>query len=93
VSGRSSPNASPADGTYQTVDDPNGIGTTTINGINDKGQLVGFYVDGNDTTIGFVANAPEPGSGFLTLFGVMLAVVLKLRTRGASPASDACKPL
>jgi len=27
---------------YQSFDDPNGIGTTTSNGINDKGQLVGF---------------------------------------------------
>ena len=74
-----------ADGTYQSVDDPNGIGTTTVNGINDKGQLVGFYVDGNDNTIGFVATAPEPGSVFLTLLGVMLAVVPKLRTRNAQP--------
>jgi len=28
--------------TYQSIDDPNGVGTTTINGINDNGQLVGF---------------------------------------------------
>ena len=28
---------------YQQVDDPNGIGTTLINGINDAGTLVGFW--------------------------------------------------
>jgi hypothetical protein len=30
-------------GTFQTVDDPNGVGTTIVNGINDKGVLVGFF--------------------------------------------------
>ncbi len=40
---------------FQTVDDPNGIGTTTINGVNDEGQLVGFYVDGNGNTDGLLA--------------------------------------
>ncbi len=29
--------------TFQSIDDPNGIGTTIVNGINDKGVLVGFY--------------------------------------------------
>jgi probable HAF family extracellular repeat protein len=28
--------------TYQSIDDPNGPGTTIVNGINDKGMLVGF---------------------------------------------------
>ena len=37
------------------MDDPNGLGTTTINGVNDLGQLVGFYVDANGNTDGFVA--------------------------------------
>jgi hypothetical protein len=40
---------------FSTVDDPNGAGTTTINGVNDRGQLVGFYVDGNGNTDGFLA--------------------------------------
>jgi hypothetical protein len=39
---------------WQTIDDPNGIGTTTINGLNDKGQLVGFYVDNAGNTDGFL---------------------------------------
>ena len=40
---------------FSTVDDPQGMGTTTINGVNDFGQVVGFYVDGNGNTDGFVA--------------------------------------
>lgn len=61
--------------TYQSVDDPNGIGTTTINGVNDLGQLVGFYVDGNDNTDGLVASAvPEPGSMVLTGTVLLLGI-------------------
>ena len=41
---------------YRTVDDPNGVGATTINGVNDRGQLVGFYTDSNSNTDGFLAN-------------------------------------
>ena len=40
---------------FSTVDDPHGMGTTTINGVNDFGQLVGFYVDSAGNTDGFVA--------------------------------------
>ena len=40
---------------WQTIDDPNGVGTTTINGLNDNADLVGFYVDGNGNTDGFLA--------------------------------------
>jgi hypothetical protein len=40
---------------FTTIDDPHGIGTTTINGVNDFGQLVGFYVDANGNTDGFLA--------------------------------------
>jgi len=39
---------------FQSIDDPNGVGTTTINGLNDNGQLVGFYVDGRGNTDGFL---------------------------------------
>src|SRR5271165_1982705 len=35
---------------FTTVDDRHGIGTTTINGVNDHGQLVGFYVDSAGNT-------------------------------------------
>lgn len=41
---------------WQSIDDPNGVGTTTVNGINDNGQLVGFYVDAAGNTDGFLAN-------------------------------------
>jgi hypothetical protein len=41
--------------TCETVDDPNGIGTTSINGVNDKGALVGTYVDSAGNTNGFLA--------------------------------------
>jgi hypothetical protein len=40
---------------FQTVNDPAGVGTTTINGVNDQGQLVGFYVDSNQNTDGLLA--------------------------------------
>jgi hypothetical protein len=41
---------------FTTVDDPHGIGTTTINGVNDRGQLAGFYTtDGGNITDGFLA--------------------------------------
>jgi hypothetical protein len=40
---------------FTTIDDPHGIGTTTINGVNDRGDLVGFYVDANGNTDGFLA--------------------------------------
>ena len=44
-----------ANGQFQQIDDPNGIGTTTVNGINDLGDLVGFYVDGAGNTDGLLA--------------------------------------
>ena len=40
---------------FATVDDPRGAGTTTINGVNDLGQLVGFYTDAAGNTDGFLA--------------------------------------
>jgi hypothetical protein len=40
---------------FTSIDDPHGLGTTTINGVNDRGQLVGFYVDAAGNTDGFLA--------------------------------------
>jgi len=37
------------------VDDPHGLGATTINGVNDAGVLVGFYTDANGNTDGMIA--------------------------------------
>jgi len=46
-------------GACEEQDDPNGIGTTTFNGLNDRGQIVGFYVNGAGNTIGLLAT-PAP---------------------------------
>jgi hypothetical protein len=39
---------------FSTVDDPHGIGATTINGVNDAGDLVGFYTDSAGNTDGLL---------------------------------------
>jgi hypothetical protein len=39
------------------------VGTTTVNGINDRGDLVGFYVDAAGNTDGFLA-MPSGHTGF-----------------------------
>jgi hypothetical protein len=41
-------------GHFHSIDDPKGLGTTTINGINNLRQIVGFYVDSNGHTDGFI---------------------------------------
>ncbi len=40
---------------FRTVDDPHGLGATTINGVNDAGHLVGFYTDSAGNTDGMLA--------------------------------------
>jgi hypothetical protein len=40
---------------WQTIDDPNGIGSTVVNGINNAGDLVGFYTDAAGNTDGMLA--------------------------------------
>ncbi len=42
-------------GTWQALDDPQGVGSTLINGLNNAGDLVGFYTDAAGNTDGFVA--------------------------------------
>ena len=70
-------------GMFNVVDDPFGIGTTTLNGLNDRGQLTGFYTDGNGNTNGFLATpVPEPASvGFMLFGGVLLAAGCVRRKR------------
>jgi hypothetical protein len=41
--------------TYSSVDDPSGVGVTFVNGVNDKGMLVGFTMPTSTTASGFVA--------------------------------------
>jgi hypothetical protein len=63
--------------------DPTGSTSTTINGINDLGQIVGFYTDANDNVIGFVGTpVPEPPA--LSLMGAALLVggIMRRRQRG-----------
>jgi hypothetical protein len=40
---------------FREVNDPLGVNTTTINGVNDHGDLVGFYVGRGGNTNGFLA--------------------------------------
>jgi hypothetical protein len=40
---------------FTTVDDPHGVGATSINGVNDAGNLVGFYTDARGNTNGMLA--------------------------------------
>jgi hypothetical protein len=40
---------------WQSIDDPNGIGSTVVNGINTAGDLVGFYTDSAGNTDGMLA--------------------------------------
>jgi hypothetical protein len=44
---------------FQTVNDPNGVGSTTINGVNDRGAVVGFYADAQGNTDGFVGRSQD----------------------------------
>jgi hypothetical protein len=44
-----------SNGKATTLDDPNGPGATTIQGINSSGDLVGFYSDSTGNVDGFVA--------------------------------------
>ena len=53
------PNGSSPEEVFDSIDDPNGVGTTTINGVNDHGWVVGFYVDSQGHTDGFVGT-PVP---------------------------------
>lgn len=40
---------------WQSIDDPNGVGSTVINGLNDSLDLVGFYTDAAGNTDGMLA--------------------------------------
>jgi len=40
---------------WQSIDDPNGVGSTVVNGLDSHGDLVGFYTDKAGNTDGFLA--------------------------------------
>ena len=40
---------------WHSIDDPNGVGSTVVNGINTAGDLVGFYTDSAGNTDGMLA--------------------------------------
>jgi hypothetical protein len=40
---------------WQSIDDPNGVGSTVVNGVNYAGDLVGFYTDAAGNTDGMLA--------------------------------------
>src|SRR5439155_19448865 len=40
-----------SDGTYTTIDDPNGIGRSQAQGITDEGEIVGYYAVPVPTTV------------------------------------------
>ncbi len=77
--------------TWQTVNDPNQSFTpaftfngTTINGINDAGDLVGFYSDGTHVNGMLATPTPEPASlGFILLGGLLLVGVSLKKRRTA----------
>src|ERR1035437_1822380 len=68
--------------TWQTISDPGasatpafGVTGTTVNGINDAGDLVGFYSDGTNVN-GFLALVtPEPGTYGMMAFGGALLLL------------------
>jgi len=49
-----------ASGSFHALDDPSGVGATTVNGVNNQGQIVGFYTDSAGNTDGMLAT---PSSG------------------------------
>jgi hypothetical protein len=49
---------------WKVVNDPLGVGATTINGVNDAGDLVGFYTDAAGNTDGFLFAAGRHSAPF-----------------------------
>jgi hypothetical protein len=78
----------------------NGFTLVLPNSTNDKGQLVGFYVDANGNTDGFVATpTPEPGSllllgsGMLAGLGILRRKINLSSSAGTGLSSDRSEKL
>ena len=77
--------------TYSFVDDPNaalsGVSITQITGVNDAGEIAGFYVDAQTgVQRGFVATpavaaVPEPGTAVLVISALAPMIVARGRRR------------
>lgn len=69
--------------TYQQVDDPYAVGPggTVINGLNDNGQIVGFFTDANGNVDGLVGTATTPGPASLFFLGIGLLGLTGIRRR------------
>ncbi len=68
-------------GTYSFLDDPNeqfdnGVEVTQITGINNSGEITGFYTDQFGAAHGFVALAGVPEPSSVALLGIGLTTVL-----------------
>ncbi|ARN83145.1 hypothetical protein DSM21852_27290 [Methylocystis bryophila] len=80
---------------WTVLDAPSGINNTVFNGLNDLGQIVGFYTDANGNTNGLLvssAPAPETGKGVLGLALLILAYAARsrlVRAGGGSPCDAA----
>ncbi|MHC5717540.1 MAG: hypothetical protein ACYTX0_36905, partial [Nostoc sp.] len=77
--------------TYTTVNYP-GATSTEVYGINDKGEIAGYYTDANGYGYGFTAEVkevPEPGTIPATfVFGIGL-ITARLKLRKKQKASQA----
>ncbi len=69
-------------GAYNFLDDPNeafnsgGVEVTQITGINNSGEITGFYTDASGVAHGFIANASVPEPSSVALLGIGLTAVL-----------------
>jgi hypothetical protein len=50
-----------SEGVFRSISDPNGVGSTVVNGLNNTGAIVGFYTDAKGNTDGFVAEVHVAG--------------------------------